>query len=122
MSEIKYVIYVTINAIISIQYILLETLDSSILTAASMAIVGSGGQMVYAQITANSAAITAPIVCTVLDSDCLYAAAAPTNAMPAQLRNAVNWNVSVVAESIGGSIMKATVHIAKVNVHGCLLT
>ena len=122
MSEIKYVIYVTINAIISIQYILLVVLDSSILTAASMAIVGSGGQMVYAQITANSAAITAPMVCTVLDSDCLYAAAAPTNAMPAQLRNAVNWNVSVVAESIGGSIMKATVHIAKVNVHGCLLT
>ena len=90
MSETKYVRYVTINAIISIQYILLETLDSSILTAASMAIVGSGGQMVYAQITANSAAITAPMVCTVLDSDCLYAAAAPTNAMPAQLRNAVN--------------------------------
>ena len=87
-----------------------------------MAIVGSGGQMVYAQITANSAAITAPMVCTVLDSDCLYAAAAPTNAMPAQLRNAVNWNVSVVAESIGGSIMKATVHIAKVNIQGCLLT
>ena len=87
-----------------------------------MAIVGSGGQMVYAQITANSAAITAPMVCTVLDSDCLYAAAAPTNAMPAQERNAVNWNASVVAESIGGSIMKATVHIAKVNIHGCLLT
>ena len=122
MSETKYVRYVTINAIISIQYILLETLDSSILTAASMAIVGSGGQMVYAQITANSAAITAPMVCTVLDSDCLYAAAAPTNAMPAQERNAVNWNASVVAESIGGSIMKTTVHIAKVNVHGCLLT
>ena len=122
MSETKYVRYVTINAIISIQYILLETLDSSILTAASMAIVGSGGQMVYAHITANSAAITAPMVCTVLDSDCLYAAAAPTNAMPAQERNAVNWNASVVAESIGGSIMNATVHIAKVNVHGCLLT
>ena len=87
-----------------------------------MAIVGSGGQMVYAQITANSAAITAPMVCTVLDSDCLYAAAAPTNAMPAQLRNAVNCYISVVAESIGGSIMKATGHIAKVNVHGCLLT
>ena len=87
-----------------------------------MAIVGSGGQMVYAQITANSAAITAPMVCTVLDSDCLYAAAAPTNAMPAQLRNAVNWNVSVVAESIGGSMVKATSHMANVNVHGCLLT
>ena len=55
-----------------------------------MAIVGSGGQMVYAHIIANNAAITAPMVCTVLDSDCLYAAAAPTNAMPAQLRNAVN--------------------------------
>ena len=122
MSETKYVRYVTINAIISIQYILLETLDSSILTAASMAIVGSGGQMVYAHITANSAAIIAPMVCTVFVIDCLYAAAAPTNAMPAQERNAVNWNAAVVAESIGGSIMKATVHIAKVNIHGCLLT
>ena len=78
--------------------------------------------MVYAHIIANNAAITAPMACTVLDGDCLYAAAAPTNAMPAQERNAVNWNVSVVAESIGGSIIKATVHIAKVNVHGCLLT
>ena len=87
-----------------------------------MAIVGSGGQIVYAHITANSAAITAPMVCTVFVIDCLYAAAAPTNVIPAQLRNAVNWNASVVAESIGGSIMKATVHIAKVNVHGCLLT
>ena len=122
MSETKYVRYVTINAIISIQYILLETLDSSILTAASMAIVGSGGQMVYAQITANSAAIIAPMVCTVLDSDCLYAVAAPTKAIPAQLRNAVNWHVSVVAETIGGSMVKATSHMANVNVHGCLLT
>ena len=87
-----------------------------------MAIVGSGGQMVYAHITANNAAITAPMVCTVFVIDCLYAAAAPTNVMPAQLRNAVNWNVSVVAESIGGSIMKATVHMPNVNVHGCLLT
>ena len=87
-----------------------------------MAIVGSGGQIVYAHITANRAAITAPTVCAVFVIDCLYAAAAPTNAMPAQERNAVNWNASVVAESIGGSIMKATVHIAKVNIHGCLLT
>ena len=110
------------KAAISIQYILLETLDSNILTAASIAIVGSSGQMVYAHITANSAAITAPMVCTVFVIDCLYAAAAPTNAMPAQERNAVNWNVSVVAESIGGSMVKATVHMANVNVHGCLLT
>ena len=87
-----------------------------------MAIVGSGGQIVYAHMIANRAAIIAPMVCTVFVIDCLYAAAAPTNAIPAQERNAVNWNVSVVAESIGGSIMKATVHIAKVNVHGCLLT
>ena len=86
MSDTKYVRYVTINAIISIQYILLEALDSNILTAASMAIVGSGGQIVYAHIIANNAAITAPTVCTVLDSDCLYAAAVPTNATPAQLR------------------------------------
>ena len=55
-----------------------------------MAIVGSGGQMVYAHIIANKAAITAPMVCTVFVIDCLYAAAAPTNAMPAQLRKAVN--------------------------------
>lgn len=110
------------KAVISIQYVLLVLFESNTLTATSMDIVGIGGQIVYAHITANSAAITAPMVCTVLDSDCLYAAAAPTNAMPAQLRNAVNWNASVVAESIGGSIMKATVHIAKVNVHGCLLT
>ena len=87
-----------------------------------MAIVGSGGQMVYAHIIANNAAITAPTVCAVFVIDCLYAAAAPTNVIPAQLRNAVNWNASVVAESIGGSIMKATVHMANVNVHGCLLT
>ena len=87
-----------------------------------MAIVGSGGQMVYAHITANSAAIIAPMVCTVFVIDCLYAAAAPTNAMPAQERNAVNWNASVVAESIGGSMVKATSHMAMVNVHGCLLT
>ena len=78
--------------------------------------------MVYAHTIANRAAVTAPTMWTVFVSDCLYAAAAPTNAMPAHERNAVNWNVSVVAESIGGSIVKATVHIAKVNVHGCLLT
>ena len=87
-----------------------------------MAIVGSGEQIVYAHTIANRAAVTAPAMWTVFVIDCLYAAAAPTNAIPAQLRNAVNWNVSVVAKSIGGSIMKATVHIAKVNVHGCLLT
>ena len=90
MSETKYVRYVKINAIISIQYILLEALDSNILTAASIAIVGSGGQMVYAHIIANNAAVTAPMVCTVFVIDCLYAAAAPTKAIPAQERNAVN--------------------------------
>ena len=78
--------------------------------------------MVYAQIIANRAAVTAPAMWTVLVIACLYAAAAPTKAIPAQLRNAVNWKVSVVAESIGGSIVKATVHMAMVNVHGCLLT
>ena len=87
-----------------------------------MAIVGSGGQMVYAHIIANKAATTAPMICTVFVIDCLYAAAAPTNAMPAHERNAANWNVSVVAESIGGSMVKATSHMANVNVHGCLLT
>ena len=78
--------------------------------------------MVYAQIIANRAAVIAPAMWTVFVNDCLYAAAAPTNDIPAQLKNAVNWNVSVVAESIGGSMVKATVHIANVNVHGCLLT
>ena len=78
--------------------------------------------MVYAHTIANRAAVTAPAIWTVLVIDCLYAAAAPTNAIPAQLRNAVNWNVSVVAESIGGSMVKATSHMADVNVHGCLLT
>ncbi len=87
-----------------------------------IAIVGSDGQMVYAHIIAKRAAVTAPAMWTVFVSVRLYAAAAPTNAMPAQEKNAVNWNVSVVAESIGGSIVKATVHIANVNVHGCLLT
>ena len=78
------------KAVISIQYVLLVLFESNTLTATSMDIVGIGGQIVYAHITANSAAITAPMVCTVLDSDCLYAAAAPTNAMPAHERNAVN--------------------------------
>ena len=78
--------------------------------------------MVYAHTIANRAEVIAPAMWTVFVIDCLYAAAAPTKAIPAQLRNAVNWNVSVVAESIGGSIVKATSHMAMVNVHGCLLT
>ena len=83
---------------------------------------GSGGQMVSAHTIAKRAAVTAPAMWTVFVNDCLYAAAAPTKAIPAQLINAVNWNVSVVAESIGGSMVKATSHMANVNVHGCLLT
>ena len=78
--------------------------------------------MVYAQTIANRAEVTAPAMWTVFVIDCLYAAAAPTKAIPAQLRNAANWKVSVVAESIGGSMVKATSHMANVNVHGCLLT
>lgn len=87
-----------------------------------IAIVGNGGQMVYAHTIANRAEVIAPAMWTVFVIDCLYAAAAPTNAIPAQLRNAVNWKVSVVAESIGGSIVKATVHMTSVNVHGWRLT
>ena len=110
------------NAVISAQKTLCLLTASRIYAAVRIAIVGSGGQMVNAHTIANRAAVTAPAMWTVFVIDCLYADAAPTNAMPAQLRNAANWKVSVVAESIGGSMVKATVHIAKVNVHGCLLT
>lgn len=90
MSDTKYVRYVIANAVISTQYTLCLLTAISIYAAVRIAIVGSGGQIVYAHIIANKAAITAPMVCTVFVIDCLYAAAAPTNAMPAQLRNAVN--------------------------------
>ena len=78
--------------------------------------------MVYAHTIANRAEVIAPAMWTVFVNDCLYAAAAPTKAIPAQEKHAVNWNVSVVALSIGGSMVKATIHMANVNVHGCLLT
>ena len=87
-----------------------------------MAIVGSGGQMVYAHTIAISPAVAAPAIWTVFVNDCLYAAAAPTKAMPAQERKAVNCHVSLVADSIGGSIEKATSQKTSVNVHGWRLT